>query len=286
MATATIKTVEKRRMCPNCRAFITITDRVCPYCNVQLGPRAVDMRGSEFIASFLPRANLTAVIIVAINVAFFLVELAVNYRLYKSFDIQVAVGIALGAEIAPYVQHGQWWRLLTAGFLHGGFLHIALNCWSIFVLVTEVEQFYGTSRLLVAYIFSTFTGFLCAYLFSPGGWVVGASAPAFGMIGIMLAMGLRQRADPLSQAVRSHYGQWLIFGLVMSLGGGISMAGHIGGCIGGFLVGLIAGLPGLPGTPREAFWKGAAVFGVLIMLYAWVESLRFFSPAIRAMTNT
>jgi rhomboid protease GluP len=271
-------------MCPNCRAFITITDRVCPYCNAQLGPRAVDMRGGEFIASFLPRANLTAIIILAINAAFFLVEIAVNYRLFKTFDIQPQVGVALGAEFGPYVREGQWWRLITAGFLHGGFLHIALNSWSIFVLVTEVEQFYGTSRLLVAYIFSTFTGFLCAYLFS-GGWVLGASAPAFGMIGIMLAMGLRGRADPLTQAVRAHYGQWLIFGLVMSFGGGISLAGHVGGCIGGLAVGLIAGLPGLPGTPREAFWKSAAIVATVITLYAWFEDFRFFSVAMRAMSG-
>jgi rhomboid protease GluP len=269
-------------MCPNCRAFITITDRVCPYCNAQLGPRAVDMRGGEFIASFLPRANLTAIIILAINAAFFLVEIAVNYRLFKTFDIQPQVGIALGAEFAPLVAHGQWWRLITAGFLHGGILHIALNSWSIFVLVTEVEQFYGTSRLLVAYIFSTFTGFLCAYYFS-GGSVLGASAPAFGLIGIMLAMGFRGRADPLTQAVRAHYGQWLIFGLVMSFGGGISMAGHVGGFIGGFAVGFIAGLPGLPGTPREAFWKVAAGVATLITLYAWFEDFRFYPQAMRLL---
>jgi rhomboid protease GluP len=272
-------------MCPNCRAFITIGDRVCPYCNIQLGPRAIDMRGSDFVASFLPSANLTAIIILTINVAFFLAELAVSYRLTKSFDINLATGIVLGAEISSFVQHGQWWRLLTAGFLHGGFLHIALNSWSIFVLVTEVEQFYGTSRLLVAYIFSTFTGFLCAYLFSAGGWVVGASAPAFGLIGIMLAMGLRRRADPLTQAVRAHYGQWLIFGLVMSFGGGISMAGHVGGCIGGFAVGLIAGLPGLPGTPRESFWKAAAAVAVLITIYAWIQDLLFFPYALRLISN-
>jgi hypothetical protein len=80
-------------MCPSCRAFITIGDRVCPYCGVQLGPRAVDMRPSEFAASFLPQANLTSIIILVINVAFFLAELAVNYRLYKNFDISQGVAV-------------------------------------------------------------------------------------------------------------------------------------------------------------------------------------------------
>jgi rhomboid protease GluP len=273
-------------MCPNCRAFITIGDRVCPYCGVQLGPRAVDMRPSAFAASFLPQANLTSIIIFVINAAFFVVELAVNYRFYKNFDISGGVAVLLGAEVPRFVQAGQWWRLITAGFLHGGFLHIALNSWSLFILVTEVEQFYGTSRLIAAYVFSTFTGFLCAYYFSSAGSVLGASAPAFGLIGIMMAMGLRGRSNPLTQAVRTHYGQWLIFGLVMSLGGGISMAGHVGGFIGGFVVGFLAGLPGLPGTPRELLWKSLAILAIVITLYAWLQDLLFYSASIKYLANT
>jgi rhomboid protease GluP len=283
---ATIETVENRRMCPNCRAFITIQDRVCPYCGIQLGPRAVDMRATQFAASFLPQANRTSVIILAINVVFYLIEVAVNYRLYKTYEISGAVGALLGAEVPRLIQAGQWWRLITAGFLHGGFLHIALNSWSLFILVTEVEQFYGTSRLIVAYVFSTFTGFLCAYLFSPAGSVLGASAPAFGLIGIMLAMGVRRRSDPLTQAVRAHYGQWLIFGLVMSFGGGISMSGHIGGFIGGFLVGLVAGLPGLPNTPREALWKYLAIGAVVLTVYTWFLAWQFYSASIRYLSPT
>jgi len=269
-------------MCPNCRAFITITDRVCPYCDAQLGPRAVDMRAGQFAASFLPRANLSSIIILAINFTFFALELIVNYKVFKTFD----VGFDLGYEYAPYVNGGQWWRLLTAGFLHGGWMHIAFNSWSLWILVTEVEQFYGTSRLIVAYIFSTFTGFLCAYLFSPAHPVLGASAPAFGLMGIMLAMGLRRRSDPLTQAVRQHYGQWLIFGLVMSFGAGISMSGHIGGFVGGLLVGLAAGRPGLPGSPQETFWKMAAAFAVCITVYAFVKDFAFVMYVLAHLGNS
>ena len=269
-------------MCPNCRAFVTITDRVCPYCDVQLGPRAVDMRATRFAASFLPRANLSSIIVLVINVAFFLAQLALNYHLTHRFDLDTRVLVMAGAEYAPFVAHGQWWRLITAGFLHGGFLHIALNSWSLFILVTEVEQFYGTARLIVAYVLSTFTGFYCAAIFSPAAPAIGASAAAFGLMGIMLAMGLRDRADPLSQAVRSHYGQWLIFGLVMSLGGGISMSAHIGGLIGGILVAHVAGRPGLANTSRETFWKVAAGVAVLITLYAWAKNFWYLSALLNS----
>ena len=143
-----------------------------------------------------------------------------------------------------------------------------MNSWSLFILVTEVEQFYGTNRLIVAYVFSTFSGFLLACFLSPHP-VLGASCAAFGLMGIMLAMGIGQRADPLTQAVRRHYGQWLVIGIVMSLQGGISLSGHIGGLLGGFVVGLIAGRPGHPASPREQFWKVVAYTAVAIVLYCW-----------------
>ncbi len=273
-------------MCPNCRAFVSTSDRICPYCNVQLGPRAIDMRPSQFAASFLPRANLTAIIFIAINVAFFLAELAVSYGLTKSVNISVPVSILFGAKYAPLIYAGQYWRLITAGFLHGGFWHIAMNAWALYILVTEVEQFYGTARLIAAYIFSTFTGFFCSLLWSPHSTSLGASAACFGMFGIMLAMGLRQRADPLTQAVRAHYGQWLILGLVLSLVPGVDIAAHIGGFIGGFIVGLVAGLPGLPNTPRELLWKILAGIAIAITVYAFARDFLFYPILLRQLTAT
>jgi rhomboid protease GluP len=267
--------VENRRMCPNCRAFITTSDRVCPYCGVQLGPRAIDLRSSQLAASLLPRANLTSIIVLIINATFFLIELIVSRQLANTpFGVlNSSVAVYLGAEYPPAIHAGQWWRLITAGFLHGGFWHIAVNSWSLFILVTEVEQFYGTSRLIVAYVLSTITGFGMAYFF--GSVALGASAPAFGLFGIMLAMGLRHRSDPLAQAVRAPYGQWLILGLVLSFMPGVSLSAHVGGLVGGFLVGL-GGLPGLPNTPRELFWKVLAGIAIVVTLYAfWQDYLSF-----------
>ncbi|HEX4748822.1 MAG TPA: rhomboid family intramembrane serine protease [Bryobacteraceae bacterium] len=275
--------MEKRRMCPNCRAFITISDRVCPYCGAQLGPRAVDLRASRLAASFLPRANLSSVIVLIINVAFFIAEIVLgsHFGNASAMNIDPRAVILLGAEYPSFVTQGQWWRLITAGFLHGGLLHIAMNSWSLFILVTEVEQFYGTARLIVAYVVSTFIGFYFAYRF--GTFALGASAAAFGMFGIMLAMGLRERANPLVQAIRAHYGQWLVIGLVLSLGPGISMAAHLGGLLGGFIVGAAGGLPGFPNTPREMLWKILAAAAILVTVYCFFLDLTFFS---RMLSNT
>lgn len=273
-------------MCPNCRAFISMSDRICPYCHVQLGPRAIDIRPSQLAASFVPRGNQTAIIILLINVAFFIAELVLSYHFTKSMDISGQVGILLGAKYGPFIRAGQWWRLITAGFLHGGFMHIFMNGWAIIILVTEVEQFYGTSRLIVAYIFSTITGFYLSYVWAPFSLSLGASAACFGLFGIMLAMGVRQRADPLVQAVRAHYMQWLVIGLVLSLIPGVDLAAHIGGLIGGFIMGVVAALPGLPGSPRERLWNTLAWVAVAITVYAFARDFLFYPELVRRLTNT
>ncbi len=270
-------------MCPNCRAFITVSDRVCPYCGIQLGPRAVDLRPNELAASFIPQANLTSIIVLLINVAFYLVEIAISYKRGHSTDISGQVALLLGAKYAPLIHAGQYWRLITAGFLHGGFMHIALNSWSLYILVREVEQFYGTSRLIVAYVFSTFTGFLFSLYWSPASLSLGASAACFGMIGIMLSMGLRSRADPLTQAVRAHYAQWAIIGIVLSVFPGIDIAAHIGGFLGGFVVGLLAGLPGIPGSSRESLWRILAGVAIAVTLYCFLQDLRSYLNLVRTL---
>jgi rhomboid protease GluP len=209
-------------------------------------------------------------VVLAINLAFFLAEKALASRVE---DPGVAYAFAVFRE-------GQWWRLVSAGFLHANWLHILMNSWSLFILVTEVEQFYGTSRMVVAYVVSTITGFTLACLMGPNP-ILGASCAAFGLMGIMLAMGIGQRADPLTQAVRKHYGQWLVIGVVMSLQGGISLSGHRGGLIGGFIVGVLSGRPGHPGSRREVFWKVMAYCAIALVVLCWYDDFAFISQVLK-----
>jgi rhomboid protease GluP len=247
------------------------------------------MRATQLAASLLPRANLTSTVFVIINIAFYLAEIILSYKLFNAspgtLDPRVA---ALLGDKNTYFIFGfhQWWRLITAGFLHGGIVHIAMNSWTLFILVTEAEMFYGTSRVVFTYVFSTFTGFWLSTIWSPHSSSLGASAACFGYFGLMLAMALRRRSDPLAQAVRSHYGQWLIFGLLLSILPGVDLAAHIGGFVGGFVIGLIAGLPGLPQSPREMLWKVLAAGAVGITVYAfWLDYLSYHA-LIRQLSNT
>ena len=242
-------------MCPNCRAFVTTSDRVCPYCEMQLGPRAIERRDpGQVLGGLIPQARFTTVMILLINTALFLAEY-----------LNPQSGLSrYGASLpAPYMQ-GQWWRLITAGFLHGGVFHILMNSWVLFDLGAEVEQLYGTSRLIVFYFVSTITGFWAS---SHLGFhsSVGSSAGIFGLIGAMLAFGVSDRSA-LGSMVKSLYMRWVIYGLVLSFLPGVDFWAHIGGLAGGFVTGWLAS------TPRaRLMWKEPllrALAGVSIALTA------------------
>src|SRR5450755_1065317 len=181
-------------MCPNCRAFVTTSDKVCPYCDAQLGARAVDRRApGEILGGLIPQARFTTILILLINTGLYLAE-----YLNPHSGLQ-----ELGASVPASRMNGEWWRLITAGFLHGDILHILMNSWVLFDLGAEVEQIYGTSRLIVFYFFSTFTGFLISSRFGMHA-SVGSSAGIFGLIGAMLAFGVFDRSS-LGQQVKALY---------------------------------------------------------------------------------
>jgi len=216
-------------MCPNCRAFVTTNDRVCPYCDMRLGPRAAEQRSpGEILGGLIPHVRFTTVMILLINTALYIAEYLNPQSGLKEF----------GASVPwPYMQ-GQYWRLVTAGFLHGGIFHILMNSWVLFDLGAEVEQLYGTSRLIVFYFVSTVTGFWTSSYFG-GGFSVGSSAGIFGLIGAMLAFGVFDRSA-LAAQVKSLYMRWVIYGLVLSFIPGVDFWAHIGGLAGGFITGWVA----------------------------------------------
>jgi rhomboid protease GluP len=172
--------------------------------------------------------------------------------------------VDFGAKYGPGIREGEWWRLLTAGFLHGGLLHILMNSWVLFDLGTQTEENYGTSRYLVVYFVSTITGFYASYLWSPGGVSIGASAGIFGLIGAMIALGVRDRSS-YGTAVRSVYTRWAIYGLLMGLLPffAVDNAAHMGGLAGGFAIAYLAGTPRLT-SPMERFWQMAAIVAVTL----------------------
>ena len=241
-------------MCPNCRAFVTTSDRTCPYCQIPLGPRAIDRRNpGEILGGLIPQARFTTAMILLINFALFLLQ-----------QYAPQSGITQWGESLPasYMGH-QWWRLVTAGFLHGGWFHILMNSWVLFDLGAEVELLYGTSRLIVFYFVSTVTGFAASSHIAGGHVSVGSSAGMFGLIGAMLAFGFTDRSS-LGMQVKSLYMRWVIYGLILSFLPGVDFWAHVGGIAGGFVAGWLASTPRARMMWKEPLLKALA--GVCIVL--------------------
>ena len=248
-------------MCPNCRAFVSTADRVCPYCETELGPRAVSRRADfgGVIAGFIPTARFTTAMILFVNMALFLAS--------SLTEAGRALKMA-GAMYGPVVfRLGEWWRPITAGFFHGDVFHIMMNSWALFDLGAQVEELYGTHKLIFFYFVSTIGGFLLSGVWSNNP-SVGSSAGIFGLIGVMIALGVHDRSG-LGEQIRGMYTRWAIFGLVMSILPGIDMAAHLGGLAAGFGASYLAGFPSAFVDRRDSLWRLAAGGCLAITLLAF-----------------
>jgi rhomboid protease GluP len=272
--------MDQRRMCPNCRAFITTHDKVCPYCNERVGPRAVERRDpGAIMGGFIPHARFVTMIILTINFGLYLATVVFSQRNERGgfLDVDGQTLIDFGAKLrAAILTYGQWWRLVTAGFLHGGLLHIGMNSWVLFDLGAQVEDVYGASRLIVVYFMATVFGFLLSTFWNPG-ISVGASAGIMGLLGAMIALGVRNRHTAAGAAMRGMYIRWAVYGLIFGLLPGIDNTAHIGGLAAGFGVAWLAGTPRIQTAWTERLWQAAAAACVVITAACFLKMYLWFS---------
>ncbi len=266
--------MDKRRMCPNCRAFITTDDKVCPYCQFTVGPKAVDRRNpADALGGLIPHARFTTMLILLINTGLYIAMVIHTQASGQgpSLDFDGKTLVQFGAKYGPFMVQGEWWRLVTAGFLHGGLFHILMNSWVLFDLGAQSEEAYGTSRYLTIYFVGTVVGFLNSFFWNPMAPSIGASAGITGLIGAMIALGVRDRTS-YGAALRSFYIRWVIYILLFGLIGFFATdnAAHIGGLAGGFVVGYVAGTPGRS-MAVERVWQVIAGIAVAITAFSFFK---------------
>ena len=166
----------------------------------------------------------------------------------------------------PAVANGDWWRLITAAFLHANLLHIGLNMLALVWLGAPVERYLGHLQYLGLYLVSGLAGSAGALITSPTGITVGASGAIFGILGALLIIEYQATGQIAGQAFTLIVIN-LLFSFTVS---GISVGGHIGGLIGGIAAALaltrfgrtslVHGRPGLVGV--------AALIGVGVLSIA------------------
>lgn len=218
--------------------------------------RATTVAGAEQVAT--RRRPLVVWALVALNVAVYawtVVQagsISDNYRsaLFEAW------------QLAPkQVADGDWWRILTSGFLHIGPLHIASNMFALWVLGRDMETVLGRGRFLALYMISLIGGSAAVVVFNaPGQPVAGASGAVFGLMGGLLVVLLRLKR-PVGQVV----GLIAINVVISQVVPGISLTAHIGGLVVGVLV--AAALVYTPARNRTPLQVGA-LSGITVVLLA------------------
>jgi membrane associated rhomboid family serine protease len=136
----------------------------------------------------------------------------------------------------PGVSDGEWWRMITAGFLHYGLLHILFNCWALYAMGGAVESALGRWRYLGLFVVSVLGGSAGSLLLEPGALAAGASGGVFGVMAAGV-IATRKAGIPFNA---SGYGPTLLMNFVLTFAiPGISIGGHAGGAAVGGLAGLL-----------------------------------------------
>jgi rhomboid protease GluP len=210
-------------------------------------------------------------VLLALNIAIFIIPEVLGLT---------AVVQALGAKDNAAIFSGEYYRFLTAMFLHAGLTHIGFNAFALYSLGPDVERFYGTPRFLAIYFLAGLGGGIASYALSPND-SVGASGAIFGLIGALGAF-FYQTRKLFGEVSRQQIGN-LLFITMINLGIGfttprIDNFAHIGGLLCGVVAGLLLApnlmvdLQRIPPTivrqVRSYGWPGAVA--VLLALIAVV----------------
>jgi membrane associated rhomboid family serine protease len=212
-----------RPICPDCMTTTSVGMR-CPEC-AQQKTRVKTMAAVE-------QPTLTYILI-GICVALALGTLLSGGDTVGGDDGSVIQDFALSRAT---VGDGEVWRLVTAGFLHAGLLHLFFNMYSLYILGTMLEPAIGRLRFGLIYFVSLLTGSFGALLLQEHGFTVGASGAIFGLMGAAVVIMRNRGINPMESGL----GLWIGLNLLITFTiPGISIGGHIGGLVGGALVAAI-----------------------------------------------
>ncbi len=187
---------------------------------------------------------------------------------YESVQTVYDFGGVLGAEIQ--VDPSQSWRLLAAMFVHIGLQHFVLNMVTLYFLGRIAEDLFGSKAFLVLYILSGLMGNLFVMTFSPEVVAAGASTALFGIFGAIASLRFIARS-PYIQYLSQSYTSLILVNILFSFMPGISLAGHLGGLVGGGILAFVFPVYGERDSVKKTWRLGALLLYIAgaTLLYAW-----------------
>lgn len=201
---------------------------------------------------------------------------------YTLFAIQVVVFLLeyllpvkqLGSMYGPLVAYlHEYWRFVTPIFIHYGLMHIVFNSVVLYYMGQQLEAIYGHWRFLAIYLLSGILGNMTSFAFNQVNVSsAGASTALFGVFGAFVAMGMHFKHYPGFKELTQQYliliGINLAFGLV---GNDIDIFGHVGGVLGGFVLGQTIAVP----YQKDSYQKSMQVLFALIFVFLCIFCLLY-----------
>lgn len=226
---------------------------------------------NSFFSLFKPHEGYFFTPILAIiNIVVFILMLISGVHIITPTSEAI---ISWGGNFAPLTQSGEWWRLITANFLHIGIIHLAFNMWALFYVGSILEPMIGKVKFLIAFLLTGLSSAVLSTYFHSNNVSAGASGAIFGLFGVLLALTLTNYID---KRIRNNFLKFAAFFIVANLlygmKDGIDNAGHIGGLIGGTVIGF-AFYPLLV-KPREKAFINTAL-ALITLVFIGISTLAF-----------
>lgn len=220
----------------------------------------------EFERVFSRKRLSITYILIAINFVLFLADfIGIMTGKYDLYEV-----LALNRDL---VKMGDYYRLLTAPFMHSNVFHLAMNMYSLYIIGSQVETFIGKWRYLSIYLFSAISGcLLSSIVLANGAWSVGASGAIFGLMGALIYFGYHYRLY-LDNALKTQIIPLVLVNLTMGFViPNIDNAAHIGGLVGGLFMSMAVGI-------QNKSSKTDRINGIIcsIILVGFLSYLLFFA---------
>ena len=183
--------------------------------------------------------------------------------------------IDFGANYILLTKAGEYYRLITSGFLHIGVIHLLLNMYSLYIVGSQVEYFYGKVKYIIIYLFSLIMGSLFTVALSSVNTVsAGASGAIFGLLGSILYFGIKYRGY-IGNSLVNQIVPVVVLNLIIGFTTpGIGNAALIGGLIGGYLISMAVGIGIDKKEQRSSRINGIIISAILTIFMIYIGFVR------------
>lgn len=187
------------------------------------------------LKSWLDGPFLTQIFLVIQSIVFFAMEVLPGNS--------VAFGLGMSGQHIAYLH--EWWRLITPIFIHFGMMHFVLNSVVLYFMGSQIETVYGHWRFFLIYLLSGIMGNVTSFAFNEMNVLSGgASTSLFGLFGALFVLGIHYKNDNVVKQLVRRYMIFIVFSFIFGISDtSVDIWGHVGGLIGGFLIGNLLGLP-------------------------------------------